>query len=175
MITVIQNRNKGGGDVYNSIHDWTLSKAMNVFISCELGFGGVLRSVSPTSIVVETNVMGCIDTTTFEGTEEAMKLMFKTAHIANHVRHLSLSTEHINHLAKEMVDFSAGSPQIIAMAAGMFLGAGVVKGTIIALLAGEDQEVLPLMAAFSKEMLLTMLELHIENNVPCRELIELAS
>lgn len=175
MITVFQERSKGGGDNYNSIHDWTLSKAMNVFISCELGFGGVLMEVTPTRVVVETKVMGCLDKTTFEGTEEAMALVYKTAHISNHVRHLSLSTEHINHLAKEMMDFSKGSPRIIAMAAGMFLGAGVVKGTIIALLAGDDQEALPLLAPFNKDMLLTMLELHIENNVSCRELIELAS
>jgi hypothetical protein len=175
MITVTQNRNKGGGDVYNSIHDWTLSKSLNVLISCELGFGGQLMEVTPTRVVVQTEVMGCIDITIFEGTEEAMVMLVKTAHIANHVRHLSMSTDNINHISKNLLDFSEGSPAVIAMAAGMFIGAGIVKGTIIALLAGDDESVLPQLSAFSKDMLLTLLELHVENGVSCKDLIELAA
>ena len=53
-------------------HETTTEKALKSLIDAELKFGGRIKDLSPTKVVVETQVLSCLDTTYFEGPQEEM-------------------------------------------------------------------------------------------------------
>lgn len=66
---------------YEVKSDRTTHDALDILLYCELGFGGRIVESSPTKVVVRTQVLGCVDLTTFEGEESAMVLIQKAAQI----------------------------------------------------------------------------------------------
>jgi hypothetical protein len=54
-------------------HETTTERALKSLIDAELKFGGRIKDLSPTKVVVETQVLACLDTTYFEGSKEEME------------------------------------------------------------------------------------------------------
>lgn len=66
---------KRGHEVFQDFppkHEKTGEQALNSLINTELNYGGRIRELTPTKVVVETQVLSCLDTTYFEGPQEEM-------------------------------------------------------------------------------------------------------
>lgn len=88
MIKFSDCRTKPGGDVYPSSRTVKPSKALDILTNCELAFGGHIVSIEPTRVETRTVVMGCVDQSIFEGTEEEMRLLVEMATATQEVRQL---------------------------------------------------------------------------------------
>lgn len=55
-----------------ALHETTTEMALESLIKAELRFGGHIIELTPTRVVVQTQVLACLDTTYFEGSEEEM-------------------------------------------------------------------------------------------------------
>lgn len=76
MIHVKQLRNKSGlGDFSLGDFDATSERALEHLVNVELAFGGRITAFSKTSITVQTRVMSNLDTTTYDGNTDEMKLL----------------------------------------------------------------------------------------------------
>jgi len=82
MIT-IENRRFNGENHEPLTHLKSVSDAFDHFAVYELGFGGSIRELTETKVVVVTRVLHCTDTTTFSGTKEEMvSLVTLASHFA---------------------------------------------------------------------------------------------
>lgn len=81
MISMASLRFKDGDTFDMGTQELTVDRAFEHFILHELGYGGKIDYVSPTKVMCKTNVMGCIDTTTFTGEPSDMLLFYHAASI----------------------------------------------------------------------------------------------
>ncbi len=85
MIAVHGTRQKGDQVLENcpERHNKSVGKAVIDLVKNELGFGGQVRFVSETKITIETYILNCIDTTTYEGDRHSMKTLYKGLSVFN--------------------------------------------------------------------------------------------
>lgn len=69
LIKVVSERDKGNEVCAPFVSMRTFDKALELLVTCELGFNGHVVSVASDALVVQTTCMGCLDTTTFTGAE----------------------------------------------------------------------------------------------------------
>ena len=86
-------RDKGRGEFYENCpapRDETIVKALNGLLQFELSFGGQVKDIKEedgkVTIVMTTHVMGCVDTTYFQGTKEDMQSLLEAVHYWNKSR-----------------------------------------------------------------------------------------
>lgn len=88
MITFNDKRVKPEGGEYTDSRTLTVGKGLDILVNCELGFGGKILEVTPTRVVTQTTVMGCVDTSVFEGSVEEMHYLYEIAKNTQAVRDL---------------------------------------------------------------------------------------
>lgn len=81
-------------DCYRKYED-----ALLLFVKYELGFGGQIISVTPHQVVTRTQVLSCVDTTTFVGEYEQMILFNRIAEF-----HAALVSHRLDYISGQVYD-----------------------------------------------------------------------
>lgn len=106
----------------------TAEEAFGMLVENELGFGGQVLEVTPTRVVVRTNVLSCVDTATFEGNLEEMRHLFEIAAYYS----VAMSDKEIFSRTSDKVfrvlDFKGDGvkPLHLHLAGGMLFGASLI-------------------------------------------------
>lgn len=79
MINVVNRRNNGM-ECTPITSERSPSQALYSLVKFELGYGGMIVDASETSITVRTQVLNCVDHTTFSGSKEDMQSLVETAY-----------------------------------------------------------------------------------------------
>lgn len=99
----------------------TVESGFHSLVAHELGWSGRVTDISPTRIVVETQVMSCLDTTIIEGSEEDMELLVEACVMYLEVLK-SASSDYNDALNSKVMAITKGKPLLIAMGAGLIMG-----------------------------------------------------
>lgn len=154
MIKVTNIRKKPGEGPYNPIvHEKTVSRALMHFALYELGFGGVVTDVNDTKITTVTHVMGCEDTTIFEGSPKDIRYFAELAYIYLKVAQSENQSKVIDNLMK----FTGGNPGILTMGADLLMGQGRIVKTLVAGIG--TPETVPRLLKLKKEDLMEVYSL----------------
>jgi hypothetical protein len=156
MITIIAKRKKDGADCPDVIHSLSPAEALTFLTEVELGFGAQVITLTPTEIVTEVGVCGCVDTSVFSGSAEGMEMLVKTAVLFAHVQQ---NTELLAQAAAQAADIlgAGGIPLILNFGAGLFVGQGQISLAVMLALgitelddvkAGAGTKTQDLLAAF---------------------------
>ncbi len=81
MIELKMRRSKEGC-ISGQSRSVTIEEAVRILVICEIGFGGRVTHLSRTSVETSTHVIGCLDVTTFTGSEQDMALLVKASGIS---------------------------------------------------------------------------------------------
>ena len=129
MIKVTNIRKKPGEGPYAPVsHEKTVSRALMSFALYELGFGGTVTDVNETKITTVTHVMGCEDTTIFEGSPEDIRHFAELAYV-----HLKvIEQEDQSQMFAELLRFSGGNPRVLTMGAELLVGQSRIVKTLVA-------------------------------------------
>jgi hypothetical protein len=129
MITVTQTRHKDG-EFFNQpaiTFDDPL-EALGQLVDVELKWGGQITSVDETSLLVITRVMGCIDSSHFQGeTVEEMKPLLELAYY-----HLQAGTHDEllrQHAAQIFMEKTGGNPGLLKLIAPLLVGGSHLRLT----------------------------------------------
>lgn len=127
MIQYAQKRDKQGEIFHFATQQRTSSQARAAMVVYELGFGATVVELTPTRIVLQTRILGDIDTVTLEGSAEEMR---DTVVTAAYYAMTSDRQDQITEAALGMLDTSLGeskyrkgmSPFILKMASPLIIG-----------------------------------------------------
>lgn len=134
MIKVTQTRDKDGEHfVQPTLTFNDPLEAMIHLAKVELGWGAQIIDVRENSIEAQTQVMGCLDTSIFEGSPEEMRPLFELVYF-----YLKASKEHGNLIVEKMVDYTqhlpngiAGVPAFITMMTPFLIGSNRLKVAVM--------------------------------------------
>lgn len=152
MIKNVSSRNKGDGYHYpDTVRDQSVDKALASLIKYEIGYGGIVTSVTPTSVVIVTRIMGCVDTTTFTGDAQEMKLLVEAAAYSTVTAPITdfAPKAYRDQAIDQVMQVSGGKPLLIKLAAGMITGRMGQRSLLILMTAQEesaDPTILPRLA-----------------------------
>ena len=76
-MNIYSYRSNGGPQVMLNCQEVTFEQAIEKLVKWELKFGGLLSKCSDKKVNVTTRVLGCVDDTEFEGTEEEIKTLLE--------------------------------------------------------------------------------------------------
>jgi hypothetical protein len=174
MIKVNVRRDKGGGEVYTFEEKIvSTTKAFNQIVRCEFLFGGKVTEITETKIVVKTNVMGCLDTTSFEGSAHDMEPIVKMAATVEHCgRHLVMQDSVISKLSKSYVTMPGEKDFLIKHVKNTFVGMGRVKAAILVLLS-DDAMSTDQLKDIDSETLIELTSLKLVDKCSTEELLSL--
>lgn len=131
--------------------------ALENLLIYEIGYGGHITDVSVTRIEVVTRIMGCIDTTVFEGSEADMKLLVEAAVVALQVLVAeNENQEYKDKVADMVIKATKGNHLAIKLGAGMLMGDLSVKNVMICML-GDYGFMVELMRASVKDVFAVMM------------------
>ena len=175
MIRHTNLRDNGDGQKNIGDYEQSAADALRSMVVFELGYGGIVSDLSPTSVVVKTRVLACKDTTIFEGSEEEMEFIVRVA--AHHVALMSDEASR-NTLVEKAVDFLEmlpegirGVPFYITMMAPLLTG-GPSAGAALLVAAGiTDPEVVKELLPVSLKELVAAVELYRETGTPLPEIV----
>lgn len=172
MIQILQIRKKDG-EVYTDLREEPQMKALKLLLECEFGFGCTVVAIGESDVSVQTELMGCVDTTALTGPKEEMALIVKAAAYYSHIKDQMFLPEYRKDLAKHVLEMTDGNPRIIALGAGFFVGLSFLRATLIALLCEDDVQYLPKMRHLDQPTLMAMFELKFGDKIPMNEILEL--
>ena len=138
MITYTNSRTNGG-EPHVVQNTRSVIGALISLIWYELGYGGKIKELTPTKIVIFTRVLAAQDTVTFEGNEKEMKILL--AGVFYHSR----TSPNLVQIAEKVIQITKGNALLTSHSAIMFTG-GVLGGgkrlraCIMAALEIEDTE-----------------------------------
>ena len=131
MIQVTNIRNRDGEEFEPATRSLIVVQALDSFILYELGFGTVIREITPTRVVCLTRVMNCLDTVIFEGKVEEMRLLVEAAILYCQARKIdTLQAAFIDHTLK----VTKGNPLLIKMGMGILYGNAAIRAVILAMI-----------------------------------------
>ena len=135
MITIINQRTRGREKPFEPIvreaHQDDALKSLAIF---EFGYGGqVIETPTSIRVAVRTDIIDCIDTTTFEGPEYEMAMIYKVAvcHLAINVQCREQIVDGAVNLAECLPQSCRGVPLYLSMMAGHFLGANSTRSALL--------------------------------------------
>ena len=134
MIKETFQRTRGTEDPFSAdARTKSISDSLTSILLYEIGYGGNIAFLEPTKVIIVTHVMGCKDTSTFEGTEEDMSLIVEAAAysvLTNPVGEHA-SKEYTNAVMEQIMGVTKGNPGLLSMAGGILLGGSSLKNTLI--------------------------------------------
>ncbi len=171
MINVSASRNKCGNTVHFYINKPTKTgDAIVSAIQHELGFGGEVTELSETRLTIRTIVMGCVDSTTFEGTVEEMQPLFEAC-----MAFLAVSEQKdIDVNFKQLSVKGTIRPLVAVNFLPIAIGQTRMRKTFITLLS-ETEEDIPLFLKLSENDLIAAVRLKYNDNASAGDLRALAA
>jgi hypothetical protein len=137
VITFTNDRTRGA-EVFPSItNPRTVPNALEMLVIHEIGFGGKITFAEKDRVVIKTQVLGCQDTSTFEGTPEEMEVLLEAAALAdffNPWRDKAVTDTLVNRI----LDVTQGNPLMIKLGAGMIEGQSTARKVLFGLLGDEQ-------------------------------------
>lgn len=122
MIEVWNYRQKQGSEVLLSSRYSELEDAIISLLKYELGYGGVITSVTDDHLEVTTRIMHCKDRTVFSGPKEEMEYLLTAVHIwLKAEKEVSVDAWY-----KRVSEVTNGVPLYVVMASG------ILKGQLVA-------------------------------------------
>lgn len=111
----------------------TLDSAFNALVTCELAFGCQIKEVMPTRIETVTYVMGCVDTTIIEGSENEMSLLVEAS-----ILYLEMQGNRERRYHDAVIDkvmrLTSGIPLLVKMGSDMIMGGMHVRAALTGML-----------------------------------------
>jgi len=136
------------------IRQQSITDAMQSLVIYELGYGGHIREITPTKLVVFTQVLAAQDTVTFEGPKDEMLPLLKFCAVyAKICQHQQITDVVIDHAMNLLGDLS-GKPLFVTGAMPMFIGQDRIKLACLAWINIEDEVVIKRAACMSTKNLL---------------------
>lgn len=150
------------------------AKVLNSFLIYEIGYGGRVTVLTATKVVVVTNIMGCVDTTTYEGSEQDMALIVEAAGLSLLTHPMADGAPYAYREAAmdRVMSVTKGLPILIKMGADMVLGGLSVRALMVTMLGAYEQ--IPTLMAMPTKTLMSVLELVRIDGCNLEESIELA-
>lgn len=175
MIIVKQNRVKDGTEYPSADREMGAFEALKFMIKFELAFGTEVFEMNDTSLKMVTNVMGCIDTTIFEGECEEMEWINKAAAVYTMIRSKMFLPEFRDKMVAKVMHFTSGNPLLVETCSLQILGGSFAKGTVVAMLMEADPTQVEVLAKYDISELLTMLEWKVVDNLALSDILEVAA
>lgn len=161
MITIDLERQKDG-EVYKSQKVCSPWDALSQLLECDIGWNSEITELTGTILSNKAKVLGCIDLTTYKGSEDDMKYLVKAASYAMLLQAKQLEPEYREALVNKVAKLSEGSPRIIDMGLPMFLGSGVKRGAILGILGEGNEQDLDKLKLLDYSGLTTLLNWKVE-------------
>jgi len=117
-------------------HEKSIDEALVSIIVFELAYGGYPISIEPNHIVVQTQVMGCIDEVHVTGEENELQPL----HLALSFWKEACTSVDTETLSYQLVEMTKGPPLEIAMMATLLLGQNRVKACILLASGANDEQ-----------------------------------
>lgn len=176
MITYTNVRNNSGRIYEDAPQQRTISRALELMLIYEFGYGGRLIELTPTKVVVRITIMACVDVSAFEGSEEDMKLLTEAAYLATEYHPLKpKAPEAYKDAAMDVVmRVTKGNPLLINMSYGILLGTPAVKAALIDMIRSEDEAIIKELLELSPKELLPIMMLVRQDGVSVTDALELA-
>lgn len=172
-IKQINLRIKDGNRYESPARDVTPQAALVSFVVYELGYGGHVTEITQTRIVVVTEIMGCMDYTTFTGSEEEMALLFKAGVLSLQIDPLEIPGLK-EHVINDLMKKTKGIPLLINMGHGMIVGSTSIRCILAAMSGIEDEERLKRFLSLTRADMLAVLCLQHEEQMSIDNALELA-
>ncbi len=118
MIEIWSYRKKDGPEILLSSRYAEVNEAIVSLCKYELGYGGVVTSLTEDHIEVSTRIMNCKDRTVYSGSKEEMENLFA-------VLYLWLKADKevsIDAWSKKVLEVTNGVPLYVVMASGILKG-----------------------------------------------------
>lgn len=176
MITYTNVRNNSGCIYANKPEQRTVAHAVESLLIYELGYGGRVIEWSPVKLVIQTTILGSVDTVTFEGSEEDMTLLVEAAYLATEYNPMKRGAlkEYQDAAVDHIMRVTGGKPLYVTMACGILLGEPAVKATVIDMIRCEDEAVIVQLMKFSSKELLPVMLLVRQDGVSVADALALA-
>lgn len=176
MITKTAKRDKGDGYNYDtpSIQE-PVGKALASLVVYELGYGAIVTEVTKTRVTVVTRIMGCVDTTIFEGVEDEMTLLVEAASIAIVSNPMQAESPLHDIAVDSIMVATGGNPLLIKMGHGMIAGRISIRAILMVMMGFAAIEQAPSLKDISVEDQLAIMMLVRIDGVSVADAIELAT
>lgn len=123
MIEIWSYRQKQGPETLLSSRYEELGDAIISLLKYEMGYGGVITSVTDDHLEVTTRIMHCKDRTVFSGEKEEMQFVFTAVHMWQKAeKEVSVDVWY-----KKVAEVTSGVPLYVVMASGILKGQLVVE------------------------------------------------
>ena len=141
----------------------------------EFTYGGSVTHLSPTKVVIETSLIGLVDTSVFEGSEEEMAFIAKTAacyvglwdNEGSRKILLGKAIDSLEVLSREV----SGSPLYLKMMRPFLAGMPSASAALLLAVGATDTDVDSLGTISSRD-LAAVVSLHREMDIPLLEVIQ---
>ena len=118
MIEIQSYRQKQGPEILFSSRYSELGDAIISILKYELGYGGVITSVTDDHLEVTTRIMHCKDRTVFSGEKEEMQYLLTAVHMwLKAEKEVSVDAWY-----QKVSEVTKGVPLYVAMASGILKG-----------------------------------------------------
>lgn len=139
MIQVTNNRIRGNEPPFDPvIHSYSADKVLENFIMFEIAYGGRITSVDLTRVDCVTRVMGCLDTTTYQGSVEEMALVVEAAVTSLECSMLSKENTYPDTVIDIVRQVTHGVPLLVKLGADMIIGSSLAKKVLIVMVGSEE-------------------------------------
>jgi hypothetical protein len=154
----------------------SVTKALELLVLYELGYGGVVTDFSSSKVVVETDILsGAIkDTTIFEGSKEEMKLLLRIA--ACHTALINFETSRNAVFGKaidvlETLPNGIGNvPFYISLISPFLIGGSFSSFALLFAMGVTDPDTIKTLTSIRLEDLVAAAQLSLENGLPLPEI-----
>lgn len=154
---LVQTRVKDGVHYDLSTLEKEWSKVITHLMINEICFGGKVTHLGANKVVVETSVMGCIDTITIEGTVEELAAVTEMAKCLEELDAAGPDQDTPILSRKELSEDMP--PEVVNVAYNLVAGLGRSKKVAIMMLGFVDTPTLDLLCGATRNDLLALLEL----------------
>lgn len=136
-----------------------LDKALELLIIYDIGYGGSVKKFGENGIRCVTQVMGKLDTDTYESTDsEEFSLMEEASDLANAYENL-IRNEDKDTSFRDLVKITNGNPLLISMGIGLLTSMRKVKFILIAMCKPTSESQIESLSSMNNRDLLALMNL----------------
>lgn len=178
MIQYTGHRTRGNEPPFDPItRTETVAKALSGLILYEIGYGGSIIELTPMKVAVRTVVMGCVDTSIWEGLPEEMELLVEAA-AASVMAAPSITSGPLHEaIVTKVMNLTKGKPLLIKLGMGMITGAPRAKLVMLSLLPEPltDEELIKKLIRLTPNDLLALVMCVRVDGMTLKEALDLAT
>lgn len=162
MIKVISERTRGSEPPFPvMVSVRSVDNAFNSLVEYELGYGGRVTVLEARRVVVVTRILGCVDTTTFEGSAEDMALLNEVSLNTELVRAETMRPGNPLHdvVVDNVMKVTKGVPLSVRLASPILMGQPLTKLSLVMCCKTEDDQTLARLVKLSIKDLCSLVSL----------------